>query len=556
MVKLPYMNESADPGAAPLAFRCARRVFSQYVGERLLGGFDGQDRRDLHLYALTDSSHQALVSSHENLHHELHWSTVWGVLAAFSGMVADAGQDVARMRAVATFTNHVCRRVHEVFATTVSAGAFGLDEGFRMLVGNETYLGYLAEGLTLGGPEHWPWQFRESAVRVLLHALMQPAVVADIAEAGFERVTVSKLAPSEALPDRCLAVVAGQAGDWWQPTFEELLAEYPDRGGELGDHRQRRLPRGSEAFGRLQEWEETVLVPRLRSTATRHLNRLGFRILDEAGYRQTMDALAVSFRALVPGSWQVLSPADQADTLAEPLGAKRESILLHDSQAEVVIRAQRELAAGSAEFLLGPSNQVLGVYLDRSVVKRQFAGVAHLHDEGSAVLGLAGRPKQTAGAGRVAPFVLLRPGLDPRDLTKIFTGIHPVFLTTLSTTRVQANQSPVTGVDSMHVLIDLPLSRQFDAWLTGGWTLRFREVELHGGRDLRCAVFGLDQLPGCRFLSYRSQAGWVELLRMVDRRRGELGAALELDTRAQAEIGSVTSWLMAAWWRLEEVDHW
>jgi hypothetical protein len=79
---------------------------------------------------------------------------------------------------------------------------------------------------------------------------MQPVIVADIAEAGLECVTVSKLAGSEALPDRCLAAVAGQAGDWWQPTFEELLAEYPERGengGTIGSAGYRVAARRSAA---------------------------------------------------------------------------------------------------------------------------------------------------------------------------------------------------------------------------------------------------------------------------------------------------------------------
>jgi hypothetical protein len=72
--------------------------------------------------------------------------------------------------------------VHEVFATTISSGAVGVLEARGMLEGNNEYLGYLEAGLQLGGYGGWPWQFRESAVQMVLRSLMPPRELLAIAE--------------------------------------------------------------------------------------------------------------------------------------------------------------------------------------------------------------------------------------------------------------------------------------------------------------------------------------------------------------------------------------
>jgi hypothetical protein len=113
----------------------------------LLGGFDGRDRRELHVYAVDPGPEQMLVSMHEQLHHELHWSTLWGLTAAMAGLLAEEGVDTDRLNDVATVMNASCRQVHEVFATTISSGVIGLEAAGRLLRGNERYLSYLAQGL-------------------------------------------------------------------------------------------------------------------------------------------------------------------------------------------------------------------------------------------------------------------------------------------------------------------------------------------------------------------------------------------------------------------------
>src|SRR5262249_48751128 len=131
----------------------------------VLGGFDGRDSRELNVAAVAERPAQLLVSIHEQMHHELHWSTIWGLIGAMAGLLADADVRRDSLSAVADAVNGACWQVHEVFATTMSCGALGVTLARELLAGNDLYLGYLDEGLRLGGPAGAaPWQFRESAI--------------------------------------------------------------------------------------------------------------------------------------------------------------------------------------------------------------------------------------------------------------------------------------------------------------------------------------------------------------------------------------------------------
>lgn len=182
--------------AEPLVFGC-RNGFSA-----VLGSFDGRDRRTLMTHLVPDRPAQLLVSMHEQLHEELHWSTAWGVTSAMAGLLAGAGIRGDDLSAVAMTMNTVCREVHERFATTISSGAVGVPAAQVLLAGNPLYLGYLNDGLALGGPsDRWPWQFRESAVQMLLRVLMQPAELAGVAERGFSGLVLADIASETIHPD-------------------------------------------------------------------------------------------------------------------------------------------------------------------------------------------------------------------------------------------------------------------------------------------------------------------------------------------------------------------
>lgn len=554
---LPGPGDDADGPAEPPVFRCAEEGFEARSGTGLLGGFDGRDRRELRVFAVPDRQAQLIVSMHEHLHHELQWSTAWGLVAAMAGLLAEAGVDPDRLRGVAAVANSSCRQVHEIFATTISCGVLGVPEGRKLLAGNARYLAYLDEGLRLGGEAaRWPWQFRESSVQMLLRSLMQPAALADVAARGFGRVRVRDLAdPPAVQPDQRLLALAAGTGGWWDDTFGELLAEFPDRGGDRGGAWARTPPDGEAAMDQLKEWEESVLIPRLQAVATARLSDSGFTILDETGYLQAVDALTRSFTALAPAEWQVEVLTGRRRMSQEPLGAERESVMLHTAPAGVAVLSQEDLVTRSREFLFespdsGP--HVLALYLPRAVLMRQFRGFGDLGAGGAPVLSLAGRPVLARENERVVPLALLRPGLRPQQLAGMFSSVPTLVLTSLTALEEREDQESITELEAAYILMDLPLGRQVAAWAADGWTVRFRVVELRGERPLNLIVCGLDGLPGHFFLNYRGDAGFGELAQLLDRNPDRLLSGLVLADQTMTAITAITSWLLAAWWRFEE----
>lgn len=519
----------------------------------MLGSFDGRDSRRLMVFA-TDKPAQLLVSIHEQLHHELQWSTAWGLIAAMAGLLANAGVDEEALDSLARKANGGCWQVHEVFATTISSGAVGVPAARRLMAGNDLYLGYLEDGLRLGGPrEAAPWQFRESAAQMLLRSLMQPAELAALAERGFARLRPSDLEPESIHPDPRLEAVALTAGGWWTETFAAILDGHPGRGGDTGGTWQRDLPDDEAAMDAMKSWEETVLIPTLQETADRHLRAAGFAVLDPGEYLEVAAALRDSFLELAPPEWEVEVLTGPRRLLDEPLGGEREAIVLHPQPARLVLRDADELAARTDEFLhqgqLGP--RILSLYLGTDVLRRQFAGAEALLTP-RPLLGIAGNPSGSAGE-RAVPVSLMKPGVSPRDLVGMFQSLSVTTLTTLSTTLDPEAHGAVLALEQVLVLVDLPLRVQVESWIAGAGRVRLRVVELQGDRHLNLIVFKLDGFPQRCFLCFRSDAGIGELAQLLDRHPGDLTADLALSDEELDEIGSVSAWLVNTWHSFEEM---
>jgi hypothetical protein len=427
-----------------ISFRCAREGF-ETGATQLLGGFDGRDRREVHLYATSIRPEQLLVSMHEHLHHELHWSTGWGLVSAMAGLLseADATSNVhrQRLRAVAAAANSTCRTVHEIFATTISAGAIGVLHSRQLLAGNSEYLAHLDNGVGLAGPTGtWPWQFRESASQMLLRALMQPAEVADIAERGFDRLRLRDVASAECQPDYRLGLVLAEAGQWWHATFEELIRDHPDRGGDRGGVWSRELPEDAADMEQLKAWEETVLIPTLQGTATRHLRRHGLAVLDQDAYLQVTTALRDSFAQLAPEDWQTELVVGSRAMTQEPLGAEREALVLHATPARLEAFSSEDLTAHATTFLFDPAEgrrHVLATWLPARVLARQLRGfVGDPFAEGP-ILALAGRPHLGDAGERIVPLAFMRPDVALADLVAMFSSLPTAVLTSLTVTAEQ-----------------------------------------------------------------------------------------------------------------------
>lgn len=541
---------------AEVAFACQRDGFEVATAGTLLGAFDGRDRRDVRLYAMASREEQLLASIHEHLHHELQWSTAWGTLAAMSGILAEAGVDAERLTHVARTANDSARRVHEVFATTVSVGVLGIETGRRLLTGNSVYSAYLDQGLAIGGPpESAPWQFRESAIQMFLRLMLQPAELADVAERGFGAVRLRDLTATMR-PDARLASTANLAPQWWKDIYRELLATYPERGGDRGYTWSRSAPEDPGDIDDLKRWEESILIPRLLQTAAAQLDALGIAVLDQTEYLQVIETLKSSFLEYAPDDWQVEVHREPRRMIDEPLGVERESGVLWPRPASLEVLAPEDLDARVADLNHGTEPKLgIALYLLPATYQRQFEGAPDVAPGTPPLLALAGRVHGTDDDGRVMPLAFIRPDVGPRQLAQDYPG-DCLLLTTLRVTRERAFREDVLASDEAYVLIDLPLRRQIRSWVKSGWTLRFRVLALGPDVPVNLVVFRLDELEGIWFLSYRSDAGFGELAQIIDESSEQLRGGLDIEPPQIARIGVVTSWMLSAWWRLEEIEEW
>lgn len=521
----------------------------------LLGSFDGRDRRTLSAHALSNRPAQLLVSIHEQLHEELHWSTAWGVTSAMAGLLAQAGQRADDLSAIAAVMNAACRGVHERFATTISCGAVGVPAAQLLLADNALYLGYLNEGLALGGPaEGWPWQFRESAIQMLLRMLMQPAELADVAAAGFGRLTLKDVSDPARHPDVRLAAISAVADGWWAETFHDVLGTHPDRGGDTGGTWARNLPDDPEAMERLKAWEESVLIPALADTARRHLLAAGIAVLGQDEYLEVVGALRGSFLELAPDDWQVEVFAERRLMREELLGAEREALVVADEPASAALCEAEDLPGRATEFLLeGPDGpHVLAVLFDRPVLHRQFAGLEQIPIEGPPLLVMAG-PATASQDGRSVPMALLRPDVTAQALEAMFPSLPMLTLSTLRASLDDRARAQLLELDDAFILVDLPLRTQVASWIEQAGRVRLRVSDVTGAAPMNLVVLQIEGLPSLWLLSFRSDGGIGELAQLLDRHPGRLTADLDIPPSVMRQIGMLAAWLHGAWWSLEEM---
>lgn len=533
----------------PLVFGC------QDGFSAVLGTFDGRDRRTLMTHRVPERPSQLLVSMHEQLHEELQWSTAWGVTSAMAGLLARAGTRGDELSAVALRMNTFCRDVHERFATTISSGAIGVPAAQVLLAANPLYLGYLTDGLSLGGPsEAWPWQFRESAVQMLLRMLMQPAELADVAERGFGRLVMADIGTEAVHPDLRLAAVRDLACGWWDETFAEVLAAHPLRGGDTGGEWERQLPEDAYAMEQLKEWEETILIPALAETAQHRLKAAGFSVLGQDEYLEVVEALRASFTEHAPDDWQVEVFVDRRRMREEMLGAEREELRLADERACLAICDADELPDRANSFLLRGSDgpHILAVLLDRDVLQRQFAGLENIPREGPPVLAMMG-PPDIDHNGRRVPIALMRPDLTAQELAAMFSSLPMLTLSSLRTSLHDGAREQVLNLDEAYMLVDLPLRTQVASWIKQVGRVRLRVTDVHGQQPMNLIVLRPDRLQSLWMLCFRSDAGIGELAQLLDRYPGQLTADLEIPGDVVRRIGMLAAWIHGAWWTLEEI---
>lgn len=536
----------------PLRFRCEQEGFLAAQDYALLGSFDGRDTRDLHAYAVPAGDAQLLVSLHEHVHHELQWSTAWGLVAAMSGLLASTGVDAQRLRRVAGLANRRAKEVHEVFATTLSVGALGVERGRALLTDNQRYLRRLERGIALGGDDPtWPWQFRETAARAVLVCLMQPRELLNVAARGFERVTRRDLGRITG-PDTRLARVR-DVGGWWDAVFDELKHLHPARGGDIGGSHERALPEEYGAQEQLKAFEETILIPRLTAVARTQLESMGIACLDDTEVRYVIETLGASFRLLAPPEWQVELLTERRSFVQEPLGAERERILIHSAPAVADIAVLDE--TDRDRFIWHDAEGgavVLCTLLTGEALATQF-GLVELADVPT-VTCLAGVPHVDKVGCRHVPLALLLPSVTPRAVCKAFVTLPVLVLTSLRALRLPQCNEQLLGLEQGFVLVDLPLSLQVAWWVAAGWTVRYAVLDLGVEQGLFLLMLAVEELPGVWFLCFRSTVGLGELAQLIDRHPSGLVPGLTADSDTLRKVGAVCSWLLAAWWRFQEVE--
>lgn len=534
---------------SPLSFACEDDVAT------LIGSFDGRDRRTLYTHSIGERPEQLLVSIHEQLHEELHWSTAWGVLAAMAGILAGAGRGPKSLGRVALLMNDSCREVHELFATTISCGAVGVLRARELLAGNRPYLEYLENGLALGGaPGRWPWQFRESAIQMLLRTLMQPAELGDIAQHGFSRLREQDLTPGGMHPDVRLLALRQLAAGWWEPTFARVLETHPQRGGDTGGVWARELPDDAAAMEQLKAWEETVLIPALGETVRARMRELGIAVLAQDEYLEVVEELRSSFLELAPDDWQVEVFAQRRLLNEEMLGGEREGLKLADNRSRLSLCKAEELPARATEFLLDDATEphVLALLLDRAVLHRQFAGLDSIPEDGPPLLAMAG-PPVSRGEERRLPMALMRPDVTPSALTRMFSSLPVLTLSSLRSSLHDATRLALLELEEAYVLVDLPLRVQIASWIEQTGRVRLRLIELTGARPMNLVVLQPDGLPSLWMLAFRSDAGTGEIAQLLDRYPARLTADLDIPAPVARRIGIIAGWINGAWYLLEEM---
>lgn len=147
--------------------------------------------------ALDDPTEQIVVSLHERLHHELQYTTPWGVMTEMLSLVANRDPSRAgAFRRVAGFGKNASRTVHEVYATTHSVGARARHVAW--LESNEAHRPFYDLGvrLSLGDLEASRFLFD-----ALVRCAMSPAGLANVDAGGLDDVSLRTLDGAAPRPD-------------------------------------------------------------------------------------------------------------------------------------------------------------------------------------------------------------------------------------------------------------------------------------------------------------------------------------------------------------------
>jgi hypothetical protein len=378
------------------------------------------------------------------------------------------------------------RVVHEVFATTFSVLSAKPEDPYSLLTGNSEYRAFLDRGLALAESE--VWQFRSAAIASVLRVCMRPQVSLDLLAHGFLSVTRRDLDLNVDAPDRRLETFERMGGpSSWDPVFQELLAEHPDRGGDELLGGDRRLPDDPEALTRLRRFEEEVLMPRCHAHVVNVLAEAG---MTSIGTRQ-QSVLAEALHGAVTAvdaelGGQIVLLTGRRPLSEEFFEVERQRLPLRNRLTTRVLPVEETLIATEDFAIAAADGQrfACAIWIDRAVCAKQFELEVELPNPMAGLI---------RGDGDEAVIGLLPDAITPQALQGILGALPLVVLTTHATIATIAAHGTTLAmmqtVAPVFVLMDLPITRHVTHWIKQGAAVNLTVTEID--ENLAMATFTL-----------------------------------------------------------------
>jgi hypothetical protein len=502
---------------------CARDGLAAVLRFDQLGAYNGSDGWFLMIQNLQDLDQMSMAETHEALHHDLQISSGWGLLSSGAQVLARSGFRPHALRELFLEMVEFARLTHETFATIFSATASGVEKARGLLAGNDEYSAYLERGLALVEvPDETPWQLRSAAIRSVLLVCMRPTTTLSLLQRGYRDIRAADLRYEFDAPDRRLAAFEELGGPAsWQPVFDELAAEFPDRGGDaLGERRW--IPMDSPEFDRLRDFEEEVLLPRCHAHVCAILDEAG---LSSIGARQ-QSLLAKTFRTAMADvdpeyASRIRLVAERRPVFEEALEFHRQRVWLRERMpAEVSAPEQTQRDAKLIRPAHDRGQFAYALWLDRRVAQGQFDLDTDIPEPLTAIATV------DDNAGR------LHLGLLPAGMTPVACQemVHEWPLIVLTTHHTLARHGDVLAllqtIEPVYVLMDLPVDRHVKHWIAGGVLVRTALIDVDDllpvnhphGAGLSLLIFAVTRNHPFRFLCIGGNGGIKVLADQMQRR--------------------------------------
>lgn len=540
-----------------LIFRCAGQGLDSLLQFGVLGSYDGAGAWSLVLANIDGDDEQRMAEMHEALHHELQISSGWGLVSSMAWLLSSRGFRRRALGEVSRVMVDESRHTHEVFATTLSAAADGIDRGYELLAGNPRYRGYLSRGLALAdAADAGFWQFRHAAITAVLSVCMRPAATLDLLSRGFGDLNRRDLELARDSPDRRLAAferLGGAAS--WRPVFLDLLERYPDRGGDPAPDAGRRLPEDPEARDRLHRFEGEVLLPRCYEHVCAVLDSSGLPSVGTREQSRLANALHKAVTAADPGlADQIVLTKQRLPLHEEVFDVERQQVVLRE-RLPVRLSPAEETLRDPAVFQVagdGVGQGACAIWIEAALARKQFAFPVGTELPEVVTALVNGFNAARTGALHLG---MLPPGTTPQQCQRALGDTPVVALTTHATLATHADTlAMLQTVKPVFVLMDLPVTRHVGHWISQGATIRLSTSLIErSGRRLGLAAIAIGRQHPFVFLRIGSEASTYLIVDKLRQRHGdrvEVQGPAELADSADQELA--VDIVLSTWHALDQ----